>query len=58
MVVIIWYQVVGFKTTHTCAFESYSCEVYSIQHDHVIKFVSDLRQVGYFLQVLRFPPSI
>ena len=32
-------------------------EVYSIQH-YVIKFVSDLRQVGGFLQVLRFPPSI
>ena len=30
-------------------------EVYSIQH-YVIKFVSDLRQVGGFLQVLRFPP--
>jgi len=24
----------------------------------VIKFVSDLRQVGGFLRVLRFPPSI
>jgi len=32
-------------------------EVYSIQH-YVIKFVSDLRQVGGFLQVLRFPPPI
>ena len=32
-------------------------EVYSIQH-YVIKFVSDLRQVGGFLRVLRFPPSI
>jgi hypothetical protein len=30
-------------------------EVYSIQH-YVIKFVSDLRQVGGFLWVLRFPP--
>jgi hypothetical protein len=29
-------------------------EVYSIQHN-VIKFVSDLRQVGGFLRVLRFP---
>ena len=28
-------------------------EVYSIQH-YVIKFVSDLRQVGGFLQLLRF----
>jgi hypothetical protein len=32
-------------------------EVYSIQH-YVIKFVSDLRQIGGFLLVLRFPPSI
>jgi len=32
-------------------------EVYSIQHD-VIKFVHDLRQVGDFLLVLRFPPPI
>jgi hypothetical protein len=30
-------------------------EVYSIQH-YVIKFVSDLQQVGGFLWVLRFPP--
>jgi hypothetical protein len=26
--------------------------------DYLIKFVSDLRQVGGFLQVLRFPPPI
>jgi hypothetical protein len=32
-------------------------EVYSIQH-YVIKFVSDLPQVGGFLLVLRFPPPI
>jgi hypothetical protein len=32
-------------------------EVYSIQH-YVIKFVSDLRHVGGFLGVLRFPPPI
>jgi hypothetical protein len=32
-------------------------EEYSIQH-YVIKFVSDLRQVGGFLRVLWFPPSI
>jgi hypothetical protein len=31
-------------------------EVYSIHH-YVIKFVSDLRQVGGFLQVLRFFPT-
>ena len=32
-------------------------EVYSMQH-YVIKFVSDLQQVGGFLQVLLFPPPI
>ena len=32
-------------------------EVYSIQH-YVIKFVSDLRQVGGVLWVLRFSPPI
>ena len=32
-------------------------EVYLIQ-PYVIKFVSDLQQVGGFLWVLRFPPSI
>ena len=32
-------------------------EVYMIQH-YVIKFVSDLQQVGGFLRVLQFPPSI
>jgi len=32
-------------------------DVYSIQH-YVIKFVSDFRQVGGFLRVLWFPPSI
>jgi hypothetical protein len=32
-------------------------EVYLIQH-YVIKFVSDLRQVGGFLRILQFPPPI
>ena len=32
-------------------------EVYSIQH-YVVKFVSDLRQVGIFFRVIRFPPPI
>ena len=32
-------------------------EMYSIQH-YVKKFVSDLRQVGSFLQVFRFPQPI
>ena len=56
-------MVVGFMTylCNQClspiTFESRSGEVYSIQH-YVIKFVSDLRQVGEFLRVLRFPPPI
>jgi hypothetical protein len=32
-------------------------EMYSIKL-YVIKFVSDLRQIGGFLRVLRFPPPI
>jgi hypothetical protein len=32
-------------------------KVYSIQY-YVIKFVNELRQVGGFLHVLRFPPLI
>ena len=32
-------------------------EAYSIQH-FVIKFVSDLRQIGGFLRLLQFPPPI
>jgi hypothetical protein len=54
LVVIVW---VGFTTTYAistyhhkrCEFKSRSCEVCSIQH-YVIKFVSDLRQVGGFLR--------
>jgi hypothetical protein len=34
-----------------------SMAVYSIKY-YVIKFVSDLRQVGGFLLLLRFPPPI
>jgi hypothetical protein len=59
-------MVVGFTTT--CAISAYHHykvvssnlvhgEIYLIQH-YVIKFVSDLRQVGDFLRVLRFPPPI
>jgi hypothetical protein len=40
-----------------CEFEYHSVKVYSIQH-YVIKYVSDLRQVGGFLRVLLFPPPI
>jgi len=42
-------KVVSSKTVHG--------EVYSIQ-DYVIKFVSDLRQIGGFLVVLWFPSPI
>ena len=52
------HMVVGFTTTCTVvSLNPTNSEVYSIQH-YVIKFVSDLRQVGGFLQVLRFPPTI
>ena len=44
-------------STKRCEFEPRPDEVYSIQH-YVRKFVSDLRQVGGFLRVLRFPPPI
>jgi hypothetical protein len=37
---------------HRCEFESQSGQ--GVKH-YVIKFVSDLRQVGGFLRVLRFP---
>ena len=53
-------MVVRFTTTYAIsAYNHWSCEfeMYSIQH-YVIKFVSDLRQVGRFLQALRFPPQI
>ena len=42
-------QVVSWNPTHD--------EVYSIQH-YLIKFLSDLRQVGGFLWALWFPPPI
>jgi hypothetical protein len=56
---------VGFITTYAistyrhqrCEFELRSDEVYLMQH-FVIKFASDLRQVGGFPRVLRFPPAI
>ena len=59
-----WSYVVGFTTTCVVsAYHHYSCsnpdhgEAYSIQH-YVIKFVSDLRQVGGFLRENRFPPPM
>jgi hypothetical protein len=58
-------MVVGFTTTYAISvYHHYSCEfefthgdVNSIQYD-VINFVSDLREVGGFLQILQFPPPI
>jgi hypothetical protein len=47
--VLITTNVVSSNTAHG--------EVYSIQH-YVIKLVSDLRQVGGFLQVFRFTTPI
>ena len=44
------------KPNTTNSINSNSTWVYSIQH-YVIKFVSDLQQVGDFLWVLWFPPS-
>jgi len=40
-------------TTNIASLNPAHGKVYSIQ-DHVIKFVSDLRQIGGFLPVLRF----
>jgi hypothetical protein len=58
-------MVVGFITTYAisayhhyhCEYEPRSDEVYSIYY-YVIKLVSDLRQVGNFFRILRFPPPI
>ena len=55
--------VVGYTTTYAIsAYHYWCCEFESrsgrgVQH-YVIKFVSDLQQVGGFLRVLRFPPPI
>ena len=58
-------MVVGFTTTYAISvYHHYSCEfefthgdVNSIQYD-AINFVSDLREVSGFLQILQFPPPI
>jgi hypothetical protein len=60
---IVWYLDLQLSvqsvpiTTKVVSLNPVPGEVYTIQH-YVIKFVSDLRQVGGFLQVLRFPPPI
>jgi hypothetical protein len=53
-----WIYVVSSKLAHgeACSKLAHG-EEYLIQH-YVIKFVSDLEQVGGFVRVLRFPPSI
>ena len=56
-------MVVGFTTTYAIsAYHHWCCEFefrsgQGVQH-YVIKFVSDLRQVGGFLRVLWFPPPM
>jgi len=60
MVMIVWLlDFMQSESITTKVVSSYSThgEVYSIQH-YVIKFVSDLRQVGGFLRVLQFPQPI
>jgi len=44
-------------TTKVVSFNHAHGEMYVIQH-YVIKFVSDLREVGGFVRVLCFPPLI
>ena len=55
-------MVVGFTTTYTIsAYHHWSCEFGSQSGrgvQYVIKFVSEMRQVGGFPRVLRFPPPI
>ena len=62
MVVIAWQldlqlSVQSVSNTKVVSSNPAHGEVNSIQQ-YVIKFVSDLRQNGGFLQVLRFPPPI
>ena len=63
VIVIVWWLALQLPvqsmsiTTKVVSWNSVHGEVYSIQH-YVIKFVSDMRQVGSFLRVLRFPPPI
>jgi hypothetical protein len=63
MVVIIWQLDIQLPmqsmsiTTNIVSSNPAHGKVYSIQN-YVIKFVSDWRQVGGFLQVLLFPPLL
>jgi hypothetical protein len=63
MVVIVWYLDLQLPmqsvpiTTKIVSSNPAHGKVYSIPH-YVIKFVSDLPQVGGFLRALLFPPPI
>jgi hypothetical protein len=62
MVVIAWFELQlpiqsVLITTKVLSLNPAHGKVYSIQY-YVIKFVSDLRQVGCFLWALQFPPPI
>ena len=63
VVVIVWYMDLQLPlqsvtiTTNVVNSNPVYDEVYLIQH-YVIKFVSDLRQVGVFLRIVRVPPPI
>ena len=57
---MVWYldlQLPSIQFTKVVSSNLAHAEAYSIQH-YVIKFVSDLRQVGGIHQVLRFLPPI
>jgi len=53
----IYIQSVPIYITTNTESEPRSGNEYSKYHYYMIKFVSDLRQIGGFLQVLRFPPD-
>ena len=58
MVVIIWQLDLQLSICNQCILPlTLWVRIPLIQH-YVIKFVSDLRQIGGFLRVLRFPPSV
>jgi hypothetical protein len=63
MVVVVWQLDLQLSiqsvpiTTNVASSNPVHGKVYLIQH-YMIKLVSDLRQVGCFLRVHRFPPSI
>jgi len=63
VVVIVWWLNLQLRvqsvpiTTKVVSLNRVHVEMYSMQY-YVIKFLSDLRQVGGFLRILRYPPSI